>query len=78
MGAELQPEKRVGTSLRKRKKLKPEELKALHREKDRRDQELLEFIQAIDRYKRKSFRLFLTWSEVMEIFRSLGYRKLKT
>lgn len=35
----------------------------------------LEFIQAIETYKKSSGRLFPTWSEVLEVARSLGYRK---
>ncbi|MHC4943694.1 MAG: hypothetical protein ACYTG7_11815 [Planctomycetota bacterium] len=37
--------------------------------------ETLEFIKAIDRYKRRSCKPFPTWSEVLEILKSLGYRK---
>jgi len=35
----------------------------------------LEFMQAIRAYKQSSGRLFPTWSEVLEVLRSLGYRK---
>lgn len=35
----------------------------------------LEFIQAIEAYKRKSDQKFLTWSEVLAIVRQLGYAK---
>ena len=35
-----------------------------------------EFMQAIDRYKRENRRPFPTWSEVLEILLSLGYRKV--
>ena len=34
-----------------------------------------EFLQAIQEYKRKSGRMFPTWSEVLEVLRDLGYRK---
>jgi hypothetical protein len=35
----------------------------------------LEFMRAIEEYKRRSGRLFPTWSEVLEVVRSLGYQK---
>ncbi len=38
--------------------------------------ELLEFVLAVDEYKRKNNRPFPTWSEVYEIIRYLGYRKV--
>ena len=33
----------------------------------------VEFMRAMDDYKRKSGRMFPTWSEVLEVVRSLGY-----
>jgi hypothetical protein len=36
----------------------------------------LEFMQAMHEYKQKSGRMFPTWSEVLEVLRSLGYEKL--
>ena len=38
--------------------------------------ELLEFVLAIDEYKRVNSRPFPTWSEVFEVIRHLGYRKV--
>ena len=38
--------------------------------------ELLEFIMAIDQYKRINERPFPTWSEIFEIVQYLGYRKV--
>ena len=38
--------------------------------------ELLEFIMAIDEYKRVNERPFPSWSEVFEIVQYLGYRKV--
>jgi len=38
--------------------------------------ELLEFIMAIDEYKRINDRPFPSWSEVFEIIHYLGYRKV--
>ena len=37
--------------------------------------EELEFMQAVDRYKRTSGRMFPTCSEILEVVRSLGYAK---
>lgn len=33
----------------------------------------IEFMKAMDDYKRRSGRMFPTWSEVLEVVRSLGY-----
>jgi len=33
---------------------------------------------AMDDYKRRSGRQFPTWSEVLEVMRSLGYRQVAT
>jgi hypothetical protein len=35
----------------------------------------MEFLQAIQEYKRASGRMFPTWSEVLEVVRALGYVK---
>ena len=35
----------------------------------------VEFMKAMDDYKRKSGRMFPTWSEVLEVVRGLGYVK---
>lgn len=35
----------------------------------------LEFMQALDRYKRTSGRMFPTCSEILQVVRSLGYAK---
>jgi len=35
----------------------------------------LQFVQAMHGYKQRTGRLFLTWSEVLEVLKSLGYRK---
>ncbi|HET6203739.1 MAG TPA: hypothetical protein VFI25_13165 [Planctomycetota bacterium] len=39
-------------------------------------EEVLEFIRAIDEYRRMKGRPFPTWTEVLGILRSLGYRKV--
>ncbi len=43
-------------------------------EKDYSDEEIV-FMKAMDQYKRANRRPFPTWSEVLEVLRSLGYRK---
>src|SRR4051794_26867716 len=35
----------------------------------------VEFMQAMQAYKRKSGRMFPTWSEVLEVLQALGYEK---
>jgi hypothetical protein len=44
-------------------------------ERDYSDDET-DFMKAMDRYKRENRRPFPTWSEVLEVLRSLGYRKV--
>lgn len=44
-------------------------------ERDYTDDEV-EFMRAMDDYKRRSGRQFPTWSEVLEVIRDLGYRKV--
>jgi hypothetical protein len=36
----------------------------------------VEFMKAMDLYKRRSGRQFPTWSEVLEVLQNLGYRKV--
>ena len=40
------------------------------------DDEELDFMQAMDEYKRDFCRPFPTWSEVLEVFKAMGYRKV--
>ena len=44
-------------------------------EKDYSDEEII-FMKAMDQYKRANRRPFPTWSEVLEVLRALGYRKV--
>jgi hypothetical protein len=37
----------------------------------------MEFMMAMNEYKRKSGRMFPTWSEVLEVIRALGYEKIE-
>ena len=38
--------------------------------------EQFEFLMAIDEYRRKNARPFPTWTEVLEVIKALGYRKV--
>lgn len=44
-------------------------------ERDYSDEEIL-FMKAMDQYKRDNRRPFPTWSEVLEVLRALGYRRV--
>ena len=39
-------------------------------------QEQFEFLMAIDEYKQRNSRPFPTWTEVLEVVKALGYRKV--
>ncbi len=41
------------------------------------DQEVLEFIAALDAYKKKNNRLFPSNSEILQVLKDLGYRKVQ-
>jgi len=45
-------------------------------EKDYSEDEII-FMKAMDQYKRANRRPFPTWSEVLEVLRSLGYRQVE-
>jgi hypothetical protein len=47
-----------------------------HRHSRKPSAEETEFMGAMDRYKRQNRRPFPTWSEVLEVLRSLGYRRV--
>src|SRR5262245_61748033 len=38
-------------------------------------EEEIEFMRAMDEYKRKAGRQFPTWSEVLEVLKGLGYKR---
>jgi hypothetical protein len=44
-------------------------------ERDYNDDEIV-FMKAMDQYKRDNRRPFPTWSEVLEVLRALGYRRV--
>ena len=53
----------------------PVEWHQLHLGSDYSDEEL-EFLRAIEQYKRMYQRPFPTWREVLHVFKSLGWRKV--
>lgn len=65
---EALPERRV--KVERRRQIDPTTC-----ERDYGDAEV-EFMGAMDTYKRRSGRQFPTWSEVLEVLHSLGYRKV--
>ena len=67
-------ERRTGES--RRKTLRRREIDPTTCERDY-SQDEVEFMSAMDTYKRRSGRPFPTWSEVLEVVRSLGYRKVE-
>lgn len=38
--------------------------------------EQFEFLMAVDQYKKENLRPFPTWTEVLEVIKALGYRKV--
>ena len=68
--------KSAGPSLERRKKVtRRRQIDPTTCERDYTEQEV-EFMNALDNYKRKSGRMFPTCSEVLEVINSLGYVKL--
>jgi hypothetical protein len=47
-----------------------------HAEEGHMTDEQFDFLMAIDEYKRKNARPFPTWTEVLEVIKALGYRKV--
>ena len=45
-------------------------------EEGRMSDEQFEFLMAIDEYKKKNSRPFPTWTEILEVVKALGYRKV--
>jgi hypothetical protein len=66
------PERRAST---RRKVERRRQIDPTTCERDYTDDEV-DFMKAMDEYKRKAGRQFPTWSEVLEVIRSLGYRKV--
>ncbi len=68
-------ERRVGLDRRRGpgRRLSPERKAA---EEGQMNDEQFEFLMAIDEYKRKNQRPFPSWTEVLEVIKALGYRKV--
>jgi hypothetical protein len=66
-------ERRAGTERRERGERR-RQVDPTTCEKDYSDEEII-FMKAMEQYKRSNRRPFPTWSEVLEVMRSLGYRK---
>jgi hypothetical protein len=78
------PERRSGVERRVETGLERRRGPGRRRADDRREAEegemnteQFEFIMAIETYKKVNKRLYPTWTEILEIVRQLGYRKIK-
>jgi hypothetical protein len=70
-GKDRRQEQREGGKGERRRQVDPTTC-----EKDYSDEEII-FMKAMDQYKRANRRPFPTWSEVLEVLRSLGYRRVE-
>src|SRR5216117_4434882 len=68
-------ERRSGTERRERAERR-RQVDPTTCERDYNDEEIL-FMKAMDQYKRSNRRPFPTWSEVLEVLRALGYRRVE-
>src|SRR5215470_9534001 len=68
-------ERRSGKERRQEKGERRRQVDPTTCEKDYSEEEII-FMRAMDQYKRANRRPFPTWSEVLEVLRSLGYRKM--
>jgi len=55
-------------------KRRPDERKSA--EEGHMSDEQFEFLMAVDEYKKRNARPFPTWTEVLEVIKALGYRKV--
>src|SRR5437870_11581310 len=67
-------ERRTGKERRDEKGERRRQIDPTTCERDYTNDEI-EFMKAMDQYKRENRRPFPTWSEVLEVLRALGYRK---
>ena len=67
-------ERRSGKDRREEKGERRRQVDPTTCERDYTDDEI-EFMKAMDQYKRDNRRPFPTWSEVLEVLRAMGYRK---
>jgi hypothetical protein len=68
-------ERRSGKDRRDEKGERRRQIDPTTCERDYSDEEI-EFMKAMDQYKRDNRRPFPTWSEVLEVLRAMGYRKV--
>jgi hypothetical protein len=68
-------ERRSGKDRRNEKGERRRQIDPTTCERDYSDEEI-EFMKAMDQYKRDNRRPFPTWSEVLEVLRAMGYRKV--
>ena len=68
-------ERRSGKDRRQEKVERRRQVDPTTCEKDYSDEEII-FMKAMDQYTRANRRPFPTWSEVLEVLRALGYRKV--
>ncbi|MBM3996924.1 MAG: hypothetical protein FJ303_22655 [Planctomycetes bacterium] len=68
-------ERRTGKDRRAEKGERRRQIDPTTCERDYSDEEIA-FMRAMDQYKRDNRRPFPTWSEVLEVLRALGYRKV--
>jgi hypothetical protein len=69
-------ERRSGTERRDDKGERRRQIDPTTCERDYNNDEI-EFMKAMDQYKRENRRPFPTWSEVLEVLRAMGYRKVE-
>ena len=68
-------ERRTGKERRDMKGERRRQIDPTTCERDYNNEEI-EFMKAMDQYKRDNRRPFPTWSEVLEVLRAIGYRKV--
>ena len=68
-------ERRTGKDRREERGERRRQIDPTTCERDYNNDEI-EFMKAMDQYKRDNRRPFPTWSEVLEVMRALGYRKV--
>ena len=71
------PKKKASTSVKPSQNAKKKTTrKPAARRPDEMPPDVLEFITAIDDYKRRNERPFPSWTEILEVLKGLGYEKL--
>jgi hypothetical protein len=68
-------DRRTGSERRQQQGERRRQIDPTTCEREYTDEEI-EFMKSMDQYKRDNRRPFPTWSEVLEVLRALGYRKV--